>query len=480
MGSTRSCQPAVPQEQHPGPRPRPAPAPVRRAEDRRGRPPVRRRAHHGPRGGSGLGGCRRAAAPRLRPVHPGPGRALPHRLRLDQPQPPRRQGRLLPDPAGYRPRPAARCPDQRTLAAKLEIKDSSFAGWLDRELARRADVECVETMGSSSGPRRRSRRPGRSRGVAATTRRTTGAASATGATTSLAGPTSARSMPWWIAPRPSPTNRKAANEISRHTMARDAAVKRGNILSGLAQTAEFSDIDWQSIVTKITGLEAKRKRLTAASAALAKIDEDLKAVRQSIEATEGESQRLSAPSAPSTGHRRRGTNARRAGRPRHPGGRRPGSSSLHSFLSLKRTAMHLLSGPRTATRPRPRPPYPRGRRGAARQAPLRACEQATAMMTAFRGQYPAETAELDASIAAAAGFRELHARLANDDLPRFQHSSRTTSTRTRSATSPPSSPGSTARPTSSRSASPPSTPPSRHRLQPWPVHPAGARADAQH
>jgi uncharacterized protein YPO0396 len=42
------------------------------------------------------------------------------------------------------------------------------------------------------------------------------------------------------------------------------------------------------------------------------------------------------------------------------------------------------------------------------------------MMTAFRGQYPAETAELDASIAAAAGFRELHAQLANDDLPRFQ------------------------------------------------------------
>jgi uncharacterized protein YPO0396 len=46
--------------------------------------------------------------------------------------------------------------------------------------------------------------------------------------------------------------------------------------------------------------------------------------------------------------------------------------------------------------------------------------KATAMMTAFRTQYPAETAELDASVAAAAGFRELHSRLTNDDLPRFQ------------------------------------------------------------
>src|SRR5262249_20156840 len=46
--------------------------------------------------------------------------------------------------------------------------------------------------------------------------------------------------------------------------------------------------------------------------------------------------------------------------------------------------------------------------------------KATSLMTAFRGHYPAETAELDASVGAAAGFRELHARLANDDLPRFQ------------------------------------------------------------
>nr|MDQ2815465.1 AAA family ATPase [Actinomycetota bacterium] len=33
-----------------------------------------------------------------------------------------------------------------TLAAKLEVKDTGFAPWLERELARRADVECVQTM----------------------------------------------------------------------------------------------------------------------------------------------------------------------------------------------------------------------------------------------------------------------------------------------------------------------------------------------
>ena len=49
----------------------------------------------------------------------------------------------VPDPARERPIPA---PDwsPRALAAKLDIRDTPFAPWLERELARRADFECVE------------------------------------------------------------------------------------------------------------------------------------------------------------------------------------------------------------------------------------------------------------------------------------------------------------------------------------------------
>jgi len=38
----------------------------------------------------------------------------------------------------------------------------------------------------------------------------------------------------------------------------------------------------------------------------------------------------------------------------------------------------------------------------------------------FRRDYPVETAELDASVESAAGFRDLHQQLTSDDLPRFQ------------------------------------------------------------
>ena len=44
----------------------------------------------------------------------------------------------------------------------------------------------------------------------------------------------------------------------------------------------------------------------------------------------------------------------------------------------------------------------------------------TRRMTEFRGLYPAETAELDDSLASGREYRELHHRVARDDLPRFE------------------------------------------------------------
>ena len=46
-------------------------------------------------------------------------------------------------------------------------------------------------------------------------------------------------------------------------------------------------------------------------------------------------------------------------------------------------------------------------------------------MTNFRSKYPVETSELDGAVEAADGYRELHGRLAGDDLPRFQQQFKT-------------------------------------------------------
>jgi uncharacterized protein YPO0396 len=328
----------------------------------------------------------------------------------------------VPSASALGPLPAAPAGD--TLAAKLELKESPFAGWLDRELTRRADVECVESMAqfrrahkaiTKSGQIKRngghhekddrSRIGDRSHYVLGWTNQRKIDALVARATVLVGEIT------------------KAADAIKLHTTTRDAAIERGKVLSGLAQTIEFADIDWQSVVTKIADLTAKQQRLATASSELTKIDEELKAVRRDIGDAEGESQRLTAAlgaiEQSITGSRDELLDARAVLDAAEAEAAREQFAALVPLL--ENNGLHPPQRPQDCGKAEAE--ASRTLAGVAERRGRRRSElanKATAMMTAFRGQYTAETAELDASIAAAAGFRELHARLANDDLPRFQ------------------------------------------------------------
>ena len=328
----------------------------------------------------------------------------------------------VPPASALAPLPAA--PAGGTLAIKLELKESPFAGWLDRELARRADVDCVESMAqfrrahkaiTKSGQIKRngghhekddrSRIGDRSHYVLGWTNQRKIDALVARATI-LVGEIA-----------------KTADAIKLHTTTRDAAIERGKVLSGLAQTSEFSDIDWQSVVTRIADLTAKLQRLATASSELAKIDQELKAVRQDIEDTEGESQRLTAAlgaiDQSIASSRDELLDARAVLNSAEAEAAREQFAALVPLL--ENNGLHLPQRPQDCGKAEAE--ASRTLAGVAERRGRRRSElanKATGMMTSFRGQYPAETAELDASIAAAAGFRELHARLANDDLPRFQ------------------------------------------------------------
>jgi uncharacterized protein YPO0396 len=328
----------------------------------------------------------------------------------------------VPPASALGPLPAA--PAGGTLATKLELRESPFAGWLDRELTRRADVDCVESMaqfrrahkaitktgqikrnGGHHEKDDRSRIGDRSHYVLGWTNQRKIDALVARATV-LVGEIA-----------------KAADAIKLHTATRDTAIERGKVLSGLAQTTEFSDIDWQSVVTRIADLTAKRQRLATASSELAKIDQELNAVRQEIEDTEGESQRLTAAlgaiDQSIAGSRDELLDARAVLDAAEAEAAREQFAAIVPLL--ENNGLHPPQRPQDcgkAEAEASRTLASVAERRGKRRSEL--ANRATAMMTAFRGQYPAETAELDASVAAAAGFRELHARLANDDLPRFQ------------------------------------------------------------
>ncbi len=314
-------------------------------------------------------------------------------------------------------------PGVGTLAAKLAIKDSPFALWLDRELTRRAEVECVETMADFRRMQKAITKAGQVKGAGGRhekddrfriddrSRYVLGWSNERKIDTLLRRATTLSAQ---IA--------KAEAVINRHKSAHEASITRSNVLASLAQTTQFADVDWQSAVSKVAELQADHDRLTKASAELAKLDEELKLVKQQIEDAEAADRTV--------GDKLGGVN----------------KSVTDAEAALDETQAILAEFDCAAARAHFAALGPLlEKQGLSRPGSARSCDKAEAeaattlaaigdrrgrrrnelagkvvgVMGEFRRQYPVETSELDASVGSAAGFRELHARLTNDDLPRF-------------------------------------------------------------
>ena len=334
----------------------------------------------------------------------------------------------VPDPARE-----GRIPPPNTspgaLAVKLDIRDHPFAPWLERELARRADFECVETMaefrraakaitkaGQFKGDRGRHEKDDRHR--------------IDDRSQYVLGWSNERKLEalLWQATSLTAQLSGVEEEQAAYENARDTAIDRGQMLAGLDQTREFADIDWQAVVNRTEELKAEKRELEAASAELARLNRELERVREQIglvDANHGEvQQRLGSVD----------NEIARAGRIRDEVSATLAEPGCESARVRFEAITSLLV--KTGNAP---PPTAE----ACDQALSAAGEQISALidrrtarrttlgnkivslMGEFRGQYPVETEELDAAVEAADGYRELHQRLTDDDLPRFQQQFKT-------------------------------------------------------
>ena len=316
-----------------------------------------------------------------------------------------------------------------TLATKLLVKDTPFAGWLEHELGRRADHECVETMaefrrmpraitkaGQVKGSRGRHEKDDRFR-IDDRSRYVLGWSNQRklDALLDRAGTLAGRLS-------------QVAAEQQRHEKARDAAVERGQVLAGLDQTHEFAEIDWQSMVNRAEELRAEQRELEAASAELARLTRDLDAVKKRIADEEGALRALDGrlggldnrqDAAEGVMHEVREILAEDACGPARAqfavieevlaGAGRPAPATAAACDRAETEAGTELSA--LAAK--------RGERLS------RLSNKIVAAMGEFRRQYPVETSELDDSVESADGYRELHGRLTGDDLPRFRQQFKT-------------------------------------------------------
>jgi uncharacterized protein YPO0396 len=315
------------------------------------------------------------------------------------------------------------------LASKLDIRDTPFAPWLERELSRRADFECVETMaefrrsakaitkaGQFKAERGRHEKDDRHR--------------IDDRSQYVLGWSNQRKLEALLRQATSLAARLAAvnDEQTAHAKVRDAAIDRGQVLAGLDQTREFADIDWQSVVNRTEELKAEKRQLEAASAELARLNRELETVREQIAAAEGahgEVQTLLGGVS---------TRAERAEADRAEASAvlaEPGCESARAHVAAIDDLLARFQ--QTA----PDNPAACGKAEMAANAEISAVidrrtsrrtalgNRIVSLMGEFRSQYPVETEELDAAVETADGYRELHQRLTDDDLPRFRQQFKT-------------------------------------------------------
>jgi uncharacterized protein YPO0396 len=324
------------------------------------------------------------------------------------------------EPAGRRTLPGW---GPNALAAKLAISGTPFASWLERELEHRADHECVETMAEFRRLPKAITKSGQVKEKGGRhekdDRRRIDDRS-----TYVLGWTNERKIDALIGRARAVSAQLDAARAAQEDQRRrhGAAQERRDVLLRLDETREFTDIDWQSLVARIEDLKQERERLKAASAELAKLTAELETVRRRISQADGErsaaQQELGGVRSDISGAERvlgeaqavlaeAGCGAARvlfagitellAGAGQPPPGTAAACDKAENMASA---AITDLAGRRTD----------------------RMNRLATAIVRAmgeFRRQYPVETSELSDAVESADGYRELHKRLVDDDLPRF-------------------------------------------------------------
>jgi uncharacterized protein YPO0396 len=332
-------------------------------------------------------------------------------------------------PDARRPRPPARSATRNPLSAKLDVRDTPFASWVEDELASRADYECVATMEEFRRTPRAISRAGQIKGSGGRHEKDD-RFRIDDRSTYVLGWTNERKIDALLRQATALQARLGALTDAEANLKRelDAAIKHGQVLAGLDQTSEFAEIDWQSVVNKIAGLKDEHAKLTAASAELARLDAELTSVTDAItnvdrirSSTEGRlgglenriadgnarlaeaRQILAQPDCEQARTRFKAISGLLAKAGHEP----PGTDTACDRAETASASLIMELTERRADRK------------------ARLSSRIVNAMGEFRRQYPVETSELDNAVESAGGYRELHKRLVDDDLPRFQRQFKT-------------------------------------------------------
>ncbi|MBP2320578.1 uncharacterized protein YPO0396 [Kibdelosporangium banguiense] len=308
-----------------------------------------------------------------------------------------------------------------SLYDKLEIKESSFSAWLDRELAHRADYECVGTMADFRRAAKAITKAGQFKGARGRHEKD-----------------DARRIDdrrhyvlGWDNQAKIDALLDQANQLHRRlaTLQQRAQALTGELagkrklattLSLLAERSGFGEIDWQASVNRIAGLTAEKRRLEEQSDELKRLNDELENVARHIAETETARDAETSAIGKLGGERdtaqgqllgvqrvlaEPGHESARESFPlldKRLGGRKPATPEDCDRCQIDLAAELTDEADKLGTRQN------------------KIASRVVGRMGDFRKAYPLETSEFDNSVQSAGEYRALHDRIARDDLPRFE------------------------------------------------------------
>jgi uncharacterized protein YPO0396 len=325
-----------------------------------------------------------------------------------------------------RSNPIERSTTHPLLVDMLEFKpDTGFEQWLESELGRRADHACVNTIGDFRSARKAVTRSGqikdRERHEKDDRKRIDDRREY------VLGWTNQAKVDALVAHAASLHQR-----LSSVTKVIDGIGKRERSVSlqlqslaGLAEYGRWEDLDWEALVNAITSLRAERDRVASSSDTLTLLTAELERVRQQVVADEEKRDGL---------QRERGAVEDRQ---RVAEGERDRLTTLlsdadgvatasPSFPSIDRLVAILVKGVPSDVAALTSARQEVGADLADQLSTIAKHLENLALrvvraMGVFRTAYPTETSEFDDSLGSAGEYRQLHQRVATDDLPRFEH-----------------------------------------------------------
>ena len=195
-------------------------------------------------------------------------------------------------------------------------------------------------------------------------------------------------------------------------------------LTGLREYASWADLDWLAVVGEIAEREAERQRIQSSSDLLATLTTERNAVRERIR-TQAEALAGLQGECGRAGADRDAANGALATAEAVLADAEVVGSATVSFAAIDARLIADFGGPVTELTTAD---GVQSRLGVAlntqvesvRSKQQHAAQRIIKAMGAFRSRYPQETAELDDSLGSTAEYRQLHQRLTQDDLPRFE------------------------------------------------------------